>query len=136
LLAQIALGVLVSAGYSGLSCTGFPGCGHDFDASLALLDPTRIPAFDATPPIHPQGAFAHLLHRVLGLAVALTALLVAVGSWRRGQRTLAILLVALLTLQIALGSILVLAALPLPAAVAHNLVAALLLAAASEHLRR
>ncbi|MCC6562096.1 MAG: COX15/CtaA family protein [Xanthomonadales bacterium] len=136
LLAQIALGVLVSAGYSGLSCTGFPGCGQEFDASLALLDPTRVPVFDPTPPIHPRGAFSHLLHRVLGLAVALTALFVAIGSWRRGLRTPAMILVALLTLQIALGLILVFAALPLLPAVAHNLLAALMLAAASQHARR
>lgn len=136
LILQIALGVLVSAGYSGLSCSGFPGCGDAVDTSLALLDPTRVPVFDPTPPIHPQGAFSHLLHRVLGLAVALTALFVAIGSWRRGHRTPAMILVALLALQIALGLILVFAALPLLPAVAHNLLAALMLAAASEHARR
>ena len=135
LILQIALGVLVSAGYSGLSCSGFPGCDHAFDASLALLDPTRIPAFDAVPPIHPQGAFAHLLHRALGLAVALAALLVAIGAWRRGHHAQPITLVALLTLQIALGLTLIFAALPLMSAVAHNLIAVLMLAAASEHTR-
>lgn len=135
LIVQIALGVLVSAGYSGLSCTGFPGCGEAVDASLALLDPTRIPVFDLTPPIHPQGAFAHLLHRILALAVALAVLFVAIGSWRRGQRSPAILLVALLALQVALGLSLVFAGLPLVSAIAHNLIAALMLAAASEHTR-
>ncbi len=74
LIVQIAAGVFVSAGYSGLSCTGFPACGVAINFSSTLLDPTRVPQFDATLPIHPQGAFAHMLHRGLALLVTLAAL--------------------------------------------------------------
>ena len=130
LVFQIASGVLVSASYSGLSCTGFPDCGHAVDLSWSLLDPTRVPQFDATLPIHSQGAFAHMLHRGLAVLVALAALATSISSLHRGHRTSAWMLASLLLLQLALGLILVFAPLPFAAALLHNLVAALMLLAA------
>ena len=130
LVFQIASGVLVSASYSGLSCTGFPDCGHAVDLSWSLLDPTRVPQFDATLPIHSQGAFAHMLHRGLAVLVALAALATSISSLHRGHRTSAWMLASLLLLQLALGLILVFASLPFAAALLHNLVAALMLLAA------
>jgi cytochrome c oxidase assembly protein subunit 15 len=136
LVAQIALGVWVSASYSGLSCTGFPACGSVIDPSWSLLDPTRVPQIAATAPTHAEGAFTHMLHRVLALLVALAACATSVITWRDGRHRAALALAALLVLQIGLGVTLVLAALPFAAALLHNLVAALMLLAAMSCLRR
>jgi cytochrome c oxidase assembly protein subunit 15 len=51
-----------------------------------------------------------------------------VAAWRSGRRAGAAV-VLLLVLQVTLGALLVVRSLPLPLALAHNLVAALLLAA-------
>lgn len=136
LVAQIVLGVLVSASYSGLSCTGFPECGGTVDLSWSLLDPTRVPQFDAGTPIHPEGGFAHMLHRGLAALVTLAALATGVTAWRDGRRRAALALAALLVLQIGLGVTLVLATLPFAAALLHNFVAALMLLATMSCLGR
>lgn len=135
LIVQIAVGVLVSASFSGLSCTALPACGAAVDLSWPLLDPTRVPQFDATLPIHPQGAFAHMLHRGLAVLVTLAALATARAAWRRGHHRAATIVVGLLALQVALGLTLVVASLPFAAALLHNLVGALLLVAASACVR-
>lgn len=135
LVVQIALGVLVSASFSGLSCTALPACGATVDASWSLLDPTRVPQFDATLPIHPQGAFAHMLHRGLAVLVILAALATARAAWRSGHRRAATVVLALLATQVALGLILVVASLPFAAALMHNIVGAQLLVAATACMR-
>lgn len=135
LFVQVAAGVMVSASFSGLSCSGFPGCGAAVETSLALLDPTRVPSLDPALPNHPEGAFAHMLHRALALLVAVVATCSAILAWRHGQRRHALALTTLLALQIALGVTMVLAALPFAPALLHNLVAALMLAVASDGRR-
>lgn len=135
LVVQIALGVLVSASFSGLSCTALPACGATVDASWSLLDPTRVPQFDATLPIHPQGAFAHMLHRGLAVLVILAALATARAAWRSGHRRAATVVLALLATQVALGLILVVASLPFAAALMHNIFGAQLLVAATACMR-
>ncbi|MBU6465868.1 MAG: COX15/CtaA family protein, partial [Burkholderiales bacterium] len=73
------------------------------------------------------GMGVHLLHRLATLAT-LTALgMLALSAWQAKRRREAALLVALAALQVELGVTLVLAQLPLAAALAHNLLAALLL---------
>lgn len=131
LLMQIGLGGLTSASYAGLSCTGWSGCevGEVWRAAdWRSLDPWREPALNATPPFKPSGALVHSLHRAS--AVAIAALLAGVGllALRRGRRRLGALLLALLAVQIGLGLALAAFALPITLALAHNLVAALLLA--------
>lgn len=135
LLAQIALGVLVSAGFAGLSCTGFPACGSVVDTRWFLLDPWRVPEFIAGDAFNPQGAFAHMLHRGLALLVAIATLALSQALWQRGDRAIAASLLALLALQFALGIAMVLLSLPLPIAVLHNVVAALMLALSAGQLR-
>jgi cytochrome c oxidase assembly protein subunit 15 len=128
LLAQVALGGLVSAGFAGLSCPGLTGC----DASgvpWQTLDPWREPVLDAAGGTNPAGALASGLHRAGALLVAFVALPLAIAVWRGGRRREAALVLALLGAQAGLGAILVVWRLPLAAALAHNLVAALLLAA-------
>lgn len=128
LLAQIALGGLVSAGFAGLSCPDLTGC----DASgvaWQTLDPWREPVLDAARGTNPAGALASDLHRASALLVALVVVPLAIAVWRGGRRSVAALVLALLAAQAALGTMLVVWRLPLAVALAHNLVAALLLAA-------
>lgn len=127
LLAQVALGGLVSAGQAGLSCTGLTGC--DLGAGTwDAFNPWLEPQTSAALPTHPAGAWVHALHRTGGLVVVAVLLPLAALAWRGGLRVIALLLLALLAAQIALGVTLVTQGLPLGAALAHNIVAALLLA--------
>lgn len=127
LLAQVALGGMVSAGQAGLSCTGFGGC--DVSAGTwQALSPWVEPLTDAAQPAHPAGALVHVLHRAGALVVVAVLLPLALLAWRLGHRTSAGLIVVLLGAQAALGAVLVTSGLPLSMALAHNMVAAMLLA--------
>ena len=129
LLCQIALGGLVSAGYAGLSCPSLTGCDLSGTAGVwETLNPWREPRFDTTLPVNPAGALAHALHRAGALVTLLVLLPLGVLAMQRGRRRAGAVLLALLVLQLALGVLMVVHALPLPLALAHNLVAALSLA--------
>ena len=129
LLCQIALGGLVSAGYAGLSCPSLTGCDLSGTAGVwETLNPWREPRFDTTLPVNPAGALAHALHRAGALVTLLVLLPLGVLAMRRGRRRAGAVLLALLAIQVALGILMVVHALPVPLALAHNLVAALLLA--------
>jgi cytochrome c oxidase assembly protein subunit 15 len=126
LVAQIVLGGLVSAGHAGLSCPELTRC----DLSVGTwqsLNPWHAPVFDSADPTNPAGALVHILHRAGALLVLAVLLPLGLVAWRRGHRGGAVLILLLGT-QVALGVMLVLGALPLPLALAHNVVAALLLA--------
>lgn len=134
LTCQIALGGLVSAGFAGLSCAGLPSCGGNASSariSLEALDPWREPVFAevATPPANPPGVPAHMAHRYGAIAVLLTLLPLGLAARRAGRRQAALMLLTLLVIGIWLGLLLVALSLPLGAALAHNLGAALLLVA-------
>ena len=129
LLCQIALGGLVSAGYAGLSCPSLTGC--DLSATVGVweaLNPWREPRFDATLPANPAAALVQAVHRAGALVTLLVLLPLGVLAMRRGRRRSGAVLLALLAIQVALGILMVVHALPFPLALAHNLVAALLLA--------
>ncbi len=126
LLLQIGLGALVSAGYAGLSCPQLSSCrpGADGWAALKLWLP---PGEGAGMPEYAAGMGVHLLHRLATLATLAALGMLALSAWQAKRRREAALLVALAALQVELGVTLVLAQLPLAAALAHNLLAALLL---------
>lgn len=127
LVVQIALGGLVSAGHAGLSCPKLLTC--DIAAgSWQLLNPWHETVVDAGNPNHPAGALVHALHRLGALVVAAVLLPLGVAAWRSGHRAGAAVIL-LVVAQAALGVALVVGGLPLPIALAHNAVAALLLAA-------
>jgi cytochrome c oxidase assembly protein subunit 15 len=128
LLAQAALGGLVSASYAGLSCGDWMDClrsAHGF--GWDSLDPWRENVLAPPPNVNPAGALAQLLHRSLaGILLLLLAPLAVVALRRARPRTGAALLV-LLGLQAAAGLSLVAYSLPLPIVLLHNLLAACLL---------
>jgi len=132
-LAQIALGGLVSAGFAGLSCTGMPDCGAGVQGAITLqaLDPWREPIFAevAAVPANPSGAAAHMAHRYGAVALLLAVVPLAWSAIRAGRRRAGSVLLGLLGIELVLGVLLVSLSLPLAGALAHNLTAALLLAA-------
>ena len=132
LLAQVAFGALVSASYAGLSCAGPSDCWHASAAAgwpWQTLNPWHEPAFAATPmPVNPDGALAQLLHRGGALPALLVLTPLGVAALFGSRRREGAALLALLALQLGLGWLMVATGLPLAPALAHNVVAALLLA--------
>ena len=126
LLLQIGLGALVSAGYAGLSCPQLSSCnpGAHGWAALNLWLP---PGDGAGMPEYAAGRGVHLLHRLATLAVLAALAGLALSAWQARLRREAVVLAGLAALQVELGATLVLAQLPLAGALAHNLLAALLL---------
>jgi cytochrome c oxidase assembly protein subunit 15 len=106
---QIALGGWTSSNYAALACPDFPTCRG---AWLPIDEPTAI----------------HMTHR-LGALLVFLAVSAYAALLLKYRNPLGVLLAAMLILQVGLGIANVLLSLPLPVAVAHNLGAALLLAA-------
>ncbi|HJV63873.1 MAG TPA: COX15/CtaA family protein [Albitalea sp.] len=129
LVVQIALGGLVSAGHAGLACPQLAGCDAS-GASWQALNPWHAPAASNGGVGDASAALVHGAHRAMALLVGVVLLPVGLAAWRRG-RAAGGMLVLLLVLQLALGVVLVWARLPFGAALAHNIVAALLLATAA-----
>ncbi|HTN67069.1 MAG TPA: COX15/CtaA family protein [Burkholderiaceae bacterium] len=125
-LAQAALGGLVSTGHAGLSCPALGACDLGAGSWQALVPWVEPPA--GALPTHAGGALVHVLHRAGGLLLVAALLVLAWRARRQGQRTVAMLLVGLPALQVVLGLVLVALDLPLALVLAHNLTAALLLA--------
>lgn len=115
-IGQVALGGWVSSNYAALACPDFPTCRGGW---LPIDGPTAI----------------HMAHRLGALLVFCIVGTHAALLLRRRQ-AIGLLLAVLLALQVGLGIANVLLSLPLPLAVAHNLGAALLLAALAVSFRR
>lgn len=134
LTVQIALGGWVSTNYAALACLDFPTCHGSFMPPMDFVhgfhvirelgmtasgEPLSNDALNAIHWTHRVGALITFLY--LGL----------IGHWAMrigGLRRYGVALLAVLTLQIAVGISNVLAMLPLLVAVAHNALAGLLLA--------
>lgn len=129
LLAQVAVGGLVSASHAGLSCVGWSDC-HAAARAIpwSTLDPWREPLLTAGPPFNAAGALAQSIHRGLALLLVPVLLPLAVHAWQHGRRRTAAVLLALLAAQLVVGLAMVQGALPFGLALAHNLLAACLLA--------
>lgn len=133
--AQIALGGWVSSNYAALACMGFPLCNGawwpemDFSAAFHFARELGMAADGAFLPREALTAI-HWAHRSGAYVVALYIGWLALRARHVGHvRGLALALLGLLSIQLALGVANVLLGLPLAAAVAHNGMAALLLAA-------
>ena len=131
LLAQVALGGLVSASFAGLSCSSaWVECAQAASGvGWETLNPWREPVLAASPPVNPAGALAQALHRGLALVLALLSVPLAIAAWREGRPRVGAALWVLLALQVAIGLLMTQASLPLALALLHNLLGAGLLAA-------
>ncbi len=132
LLCQLALGALTSASYAGLSCSGVIDCLQSAAAGgwqWQMLDPWRVPAFDAGPiPVNGGAALTQLVHRIGALLVLLALGPLAVLALRGARRRDGLVLLLLLALQLVVGVVMVASGLALPLALAHNVIAALMMA--------
>ncbi len=132
---QIALGGWVSSNYAALACTDFPTCHGSWWPTMDAHQ-----AFEIFRPLGMSGqgellslnalTAIHWAHRLGAVLILLIVASLALRLMRfSSQRGFGLTLLVLLLLQLSLGILNVLLSLPLPLAVAHNGVAALLLAA-------
>ena len=133
---QAALGALVSASHASMACDGLVDCMVAAARQpWSVLDPWREPLLASVPPINAAGALANTVHQLGGYAVAAVVLPLGLAALRHGRAGAGMVLLALLALQLGLGWLLAGPALSLALALAHNVVAALLLSTAFELTR-
>ena len=135
LVLQIFLGGWTSANYAALACTDFPTCQGrwwphtDFHEAYVLWRGLGI-NYEFGVLDTPARTAIHVGHRLGALLASTVIASTALLAWRSGQvrlRRVASCILAALVLQVSLGITNVLGGLPLPVAVAHNGVAAVLL---------
>jgi cytochrome c oxidase assembly protein subunit 15 len=135
---QIMLGGWTSSNYAALACPDFPTCQNSFWPHMDAKDAFvlwRGLGIDYEGGVldHPARVAIHFVHRLGAIAAAIALGLLSVLAWQRGAtpavRTGGVLLGLALITQLILGPVMVMRALPLPLATAHNGVAALLLLA-------
>lgn len=131
---QIALGGWTSANYAALACPDLPTCHGVWWPPADFLQGFNI--FQHVGPNYLGGLLdnhartaIHFTHRLGALSVTLLLIWLAIGLWRSGSwaRKIAVVLLAVLALQVSLGISNVYWVLPLPVAVAHNAVGLILL---------
>lgn len=135
LILQIALGGWTSSNYAALACTDFPTCQGrwwpemNWTTGFTLWHGLGI-NYEFGVLESPARTAVHVAHR-LGACLALTVLaalaIVSMSTRSRTVRTCGVLLLVALSIQISLGIANVLLGLPMPTAVAHTGVAAVLL---------
>lgn len=137
-IAQIALGGWTSTNYAALACTAFPGCyagdaWPDMDFAEAFVLWRGLGVNYEFGVLEPDARAAiHMTHRLGALLVLVIVGVLGIQALKNAharQKTIAIIILLLLGLQLILGVFNVVLSLPLANAVAHNGVAALLLLA-------
>jgi cytochrome c oxidase assembly protein subunit 15 len=135
LVIQISLGGWTSSNYAALACPDFPTCqgvwwpNSDFKEGFILWRGLGID-YEGGVLLGPAKTAIHMAHRIGAIIALLTILFVAIQAIRSGISQLkitGIIVIVLLLTQVSLGIANVKFSLPLPVAVAHNGVAALLL---------
>jgi cytochrome c oxidase assembly protein subunit 15 len=141
---QIVLGGWVSTNYSALACPDFPTCQKSFWPQMDFSDAFvlwRGLGIDYEGGVldHPARVAIHYTHRLWGVVTAITLGFLAWRAVRTGQsravRVAGAALALLLVVQWTVGPVMVMKALPLELATAHNGVAALLVLAIVALLR-
>lgn len=135
LILQIALGGWTSANYAALVCADFPACQGQLWPSMdwrGAFNFTNIGIFDSpgTPLENNARVTIQMAHRLGALFITILISFLSYKLWHtktKALKTLAMLLLALLGIQLSLGITNVLAGLPLMVSLAHSAVAALLL---------
>jgi cytochrome c oxidase assembly protein subunit 15 len=144
LVLQIMLGGWVSTNYAALACPDFPTCQKSFWPEMDFKDAFvlwRGLGIDYEGGVldHPARVAIHFVHRIGAVVTALVLGLLAWRAIRTGQsravRAAGATLAALVVVQWTVGPLMVLKALPLELATAHNGVAALLVLAVVALLR-
>ncbi|QBY04094.1 heme A synthase [Thalassotalea sp. HSM 43] len=133
---QIALGGWTSSNYAALVCTELPICQDGWAAQLTFSN-----SFDLIPPeretyefgflTHAERVTIHAVHRIGAIVTALYLGWLAISVMMKAQskffRRNATLILVILGVQVGLGVSNIVFNLPLPVAVAHNVVAAVLM---------
>lgn len=132
---QISLGGWTSTNYAALACPDFPTCHGVWLPHMDLAQGFNV--FQHIGPNYLGGQLEsdartaiHYVHRVGALVTLTVVLWLAMRLWLTGivvARRMAVIMLGVLLTQIGLGVSNVVFALPLPVAVAHNAVGALLL---------
>jgi cytochrome c oxidase assembly protein subunit 15 len=133
---QIALGGWTSSNYAALACPDFPTCQNvawphmDVKDAFVLWRGLGID-YEGGVLNHPARVAIHFFHRLGALVTALILGFLSFLAWRKGRNTSVRIAGALIGIvliaQLVLGPLMVVRALPLILATAHNGVAALLL---------
>jgi cytochrome c oxidase assembly protein subunit 15 len=135
---QIALGGWTSSNYAALACPDFPTCQNSLWPDMDVKDAFilwRGLGIDYEGGVldHPARVAIHFVHRLGAVLAALMLGFASIAAIRRGPtrgvRIAGAVLGAILVCQLILGPVMVIRALPLTLATAHNAVAALLLLA-------
>jgi cytochrome c oxidase assembly protein subunit 15 len=135
---QIALGGWTSSNYAALACPDFPTCQNSYWPQMDAKDAFvlwRGLGIDYEGGVldHPARVAIHFVHRLGALVTALVLGFLSFAAIRSGPtravRIAGMVLAAVLVCQLILGPAMVIRALPLALATAHNAVAALLLLA-------
>ena len=134
LLFQIFLGVWTSTNYASLACADFPTCQGTYMPEMDFKNGFNLnqevgPNYLYGLLDNPYRVAIHYSHRVSAILVAVVFLILISKLWFSNAAPLASTIGILLLTQISLGIINVVYVLPLYVAIAHNLVAALLLLA-------
>jgi len=133
---QIALGGWTSSNYAALACPDFPTCQNSYWPHMDAKDAFvlwRGLGIDYEGGVldHPARVAIHFVHRLGALVTALVLGFLSFAAIRTGPtravQTAGMVLAAVLVCQLILGPLMVIRALPLALATAHNAVAALLL---------
>ena len=134
LLFQIFLGVWTSTNYASLACADFPTCQGTYMPEMDFKNGFNLnqevgPNYLYGLLDNPSRVAIHYSHRVSAILVTVVFLILISKLWFSNAAPLASTIGILLLTQISLGIINVVYVLPLYVAIAHNLVAALLLLA-------
>ena len=132
LLVQIFLGAWTSTNYASLACPDFPTCQGSFSPEMDFkngfsFDQEVGPNYLYGLLDNPSRVAIHYSHRVTALILTFAYLVLISRLWFTAAAPLASSVGVILLTQISLGIMNVVYVLPLYIAIAHNLVAALLL---------
>ena len=132
LIVQIFLGVWTSTNYASLACADFPTCQGKFIPEMDFRE-----GFNLAQEVGPNYLYGlldnearvaiHYSHRISAIVLTIIFLILISRLWFSSAAPLASTLSVILITQISLGIMNVVYVLPLYIAIAHNLVAALLL---------
>ena len=134
LIVQIFLGVWTSTNYASLACADFPTCQGKFIPEMDFRE-----GFNLAQEVGPNYLYGlldnearvaiHYSHRISAIVLTIIFLILISRLWFSSAAPLASTLGVILITQISLGIMNIVYVLPLYIAIAHNLVAALLLLA-------